>query len=231
MEYNDFKWGAKLEDISRLGVIIHPSVADHPKTDFIEASLQNERVTRERRDTGVWIKFEGNSDDRVPNNEIYLERKRAHYDDMDRTYFRRRPSGIKEGHLIFMAVVSYDPHGIGTPMIVGYAETEGFKSENEIGTDNNFYKQTAGRYPYYVKLHSGRFLQAPMKYGVSLIDLCRDLGVELYPALKKHPSEILSTHHQKSHIQITEIAKDYLINKLEEKFRKHGAVIEGTFAE
>jgi hypothetical protein len=183
------------------------------------------------RDTGIWIKFEGNSDDRVPNNLIYLERKRDLYEHMDRTFFRRKPSGIKAGHLMFLAVVSHDRYGNGTPMIVGYAETDGFMPENVIGPDDRFYKQTAGRYPYYVKLKNGRYLHAPIKNGVSLIELCRDLGEELYPNRKQHPSEILSTHHQKSHIQITERARDYLIDKLEERIKKHGAVREGIFRE
>lgn len=227
VEYNDFKWGAQIEEVSLSGM----KVVKDPQSDFIETALQVELVNRERRDTGIWIKFEGNSEDRVPNDEIYLVRKKKHYDDQSRTFFRRRPSGIKNGHLVFMAVVSYDRHGNGTPMIVGYAETNGFLPGNEIGPNDRFYKETSGRYPYYVRLHNGRYLYAPIKYGVSLIDLCRDLGVNLYPSKKQHPSEILTTHHQKSHIQITEVARDYLIKKLEEQIKKHGDIITGTFAE
>lgn len=226
VEYNNFKWGAQLEEVSRSNM----KVAADSESDFIETALQVDLDYRERRDTGIWIKFEGNSEDRVPNDEIYMVRKIKRYDHQSRTFFRRKPTGIKDGHLIFMAVVSYDRHGNGTPMIVGYAETDGFHPENEIGPDDRFYKETSGRYPYYVRLHNGRYLYAPIKYGISLIDLCRDLGVNLYPNKKQHPSEILATHHQKSHIQITEVARDYLINKLEEQIAKHVNTMSGTFA-
>ncbi|MEK5478124.1 phospholipase D family protein [Paenibacillus sp. FSL R5-0407] len=230
VEYNNVRWGAKLEDVS--GSIVHaiPAATD-VTSDFIEIALKEDDSQGEQRNTGIWIKFEGNSEDRIPNSRVYLDRKRELYEHMDRTFFRRRPSGIKEGQLIFMAVVSYDQQGQGTPMIIGYAKTSGFKPNNIIGPEDRFYKETAGRYPYYVELHRGRYLNAPIKNGISLIELCRDLSSDLYPNRKRHPSEILSTHHQKSHIQITETACNYLIDKLEAQFKKYGAVSEGTYAE
>jgi HKD family nuclease len=230
VEYNNIKWGAILEDVTSSTEINHQFAAG-THSDFIEDTLNDEVLQRERRNTGIWIKFEGNGDDRVPNDQIYLDRKRTHYEHLNRTFFRRKPSGVKEGQIIFMAVVSYDHYGNGTPMIIGYAETSGFVPKNVIGPDDRFYKQTAGRYPYYVELQKGQYLNAPIKNGVSLIDLCRDLGEDLYPNRKQHPSEILSTHYQKSHIQITEKAKEYLIDKLEEHFRKYGVVGEGILAE
>ncbi|MFN0224076.1 phospholipase D family protein [Paenibacillus sp. KR2-11] len=230
VEYNNFKWGAKLDDISRSTELVVP-IATDANSDFIEASLKEDGGQNQHRNTGIWIKFEGNSDDRIPNNRIYLERKRDLYEHMDRTFFRRRPSGINEGQLVFMAVVSYDLQGQGTPMVIGYAETVGFKPGNVIGPEDRFYRETAGRYPYYVELHNGRYINAPIKYGISLIELCRDLGTDLYPNHKQHPAEILSTHHQKSHIQITAKASDYLIEKLDAQFKKFGVANDSVYAE
>jgi hypothetical protein len=88
----------------------------------------------------------------VPNETIYIERKNRVYEHNDRTFFKRQPSGIKKGDLVFMAVVSYDAQERETPIIVG--------------------------------------------------DLCRDLKSDLYPTYKEHLWQILSTHHQKSHLQI-----------------------------
>jgi hypothetical protein len=103
-----------------------------------------------------------------------------------------------------------------TPMIIGYAEAGGYKESNEIGPEDNFYIRTEGRYKYFIELHNGRYLNTPIKNGISLIQLSRDLGADLNPNDKKDHAEILSTHHQKSHIQITEVAKDYLLSKLDE---------------
>lgn len=106
--------GAQLQDITRSADLGHPA-ATHPDSDFIEASLKDEADHRQlQRNTGIWIKFEGNSDDRIPNNLIYLERKRNLYEHLDRTFFRRKTSGIKDGQFVFMAVVSNDQHGNGS---------------------------------------------------------------------------------------------------------------------
>jgi hypothetical protein len=221
VEYNEFKFGAKLEEITRSSEVIPIAAATDPGSDFIEASLKESSISTDSRirNTGIWIKFEGNSEDRVPNEDIYLVRKRANYDHMNRSFFRRRPRGIKKGQLVFMAVVSKDAKGIPTPMIVGYAEAGGYHDDNVIGPNDNFYIRTEGRYKYFIELHNGRYLNTPIKNGISLVQLSRDLGSDLYPSDKKDHADILTTHHQKSHIQITEVARDYLIKKLEEIMR------------
>ena len=50
----------------------------------------------------------------------------------------------------------------------------------------------------------------------------RDLREGLYPVIKASEHEALATHRQKSHIQITEMARDYLIKKLESLFKSYG---------
>ncbi|QTH41654.1 hypothetical protein J4772_29650 [Cohnella sp. LGH] len=121
-----------------------------------------------------------------------------------------------------MAVVSKDDKGNATPIIIGYAESGGFEHVNETGPEDRFYKATDGRYPYYIVIHNGRYLDAPIRYGITLIDLCRDLGSDLYPVSKESPEQILSTHHQKSHIQITEIARNHLLVTLDKVFKQYG---------
>lgn len=136
--------------------------------------------------------------------------------------FPTTAAGNQRRTIDLLAVVSNDAQGNGTPIIVGYAQSEGFRDENVIGPNDNFYQRTQGRYPYFIQLHSGKYLNAPIKYGISLIELCRDLGPDLYPNGKQHPEEILSTHHQKSHIQITEKAREYIIKNLDERIEKYG---------
>lgn len=220
---NEVRWGATI-DSEKESTTDEYGATSPNKGDFVEEALRRESssVISDTVNTGIWIKFEGNGDDRVPNEEIYVERKRRNYDNPYRTFFRRRPRGIKDGQTLFMAVVSQDQHGNPTPVIVGYATTSGFDDKNEINEADPFYKRNQGRYPYYVEVTNGRFLKSPIKHGISLIDLVRDLKQDVYPNGNKTESKIFTTHHQKSHIQITEKAKQYLIQKLEKRFLTYG---------
>lgn len=139
-----------------------------------------------RRETGIWIKFEGSAEDRVPNTTIYMERKNRVYEHNDRTFFKRQPSGIKKGDLVFMAVVSYDAQERETPIIVGYAEAEGFEPDNVIGPNGKFFKNTNGDYPYFVRLMNGQFLHVQVEHGVSYVKInMKLLCFSFFGTLKK----------------------------------------------
>lgn len=213
---NIIKFGAVIEDLNDVKV---EQVSE--EKDIIEESIKQMAVPSERH-TGIWLKFEGNSESRIPNNEIYLDRKRRLHEHITRTYFPTRPTGIKAGQTVFIAVLSYDEHESAAPVIVGYATTPGFREENTETSKDSFYKRTKGRYPYFIELNHGRFLKGPIKYGISLNDIIRDLRFDLYPTPKKSIHSVAITHHEKSHLQITEVAKEYIIERLEKRFEKFG---------
>jgi HKD family nuclease len=215
--FNTVKWGAELKHEKQQS----PPAVDE-NADFVEAILKSGEDVVQLH-TGIWLKFEGNGDVRVSNDLVYMDRKRNEYEQMNRTFFPTRPTGIKKGDLVFMAVVSNDDKGRETPMIIGYSTTNGFQENNAIGHNDRFYRETDGRYPYYIELQDATYLKTSIKYGVSLLDLCRDVGFDLYPRKKSSMKNLLSTHHQKSHLQITPIARDYLIRKLDELFAKYGS--------
>lgn len=212
---NPVKWGAKL-----------PSHDSQPKegsiSDFIEEILNSKGLEEKIREqnTGIWLKFEGNSENRIPNNLTFLERRRKEH--FKRTFFPKAPSGIKSGQTLFMTMVTNDIDGNGTPIIVGYARTSGYKKENVIHGNAPFNTVDHGRYPYFVELEEGRFLKGPIKYGISLRELARELNTDLYPNHKDNFNKIIYTHRQKSHIQITKKAEDYIMQRLESLFKIHG---------
>lgn len=189
---------------------------------YIEGNIENTLNSK----TGIWIKFEGNSESRIPNNMVYLERKKALHEYENRTYYPRPPRSVQSGDTIFIAMVSKDKDGIETPMIVGYAVAHGFNENNTISIDDMNYKKWNNRYPYYLEFHSGKFLNQSISTGISLIELCNTLKHEVYPKTQSNPNiklnSILKRHHQKAHLQITEAAKKYLINKLNKIFDVYG---------
>lgn len=209
---NETKWGAILNIDSNMQSV------EYKKEDFIENLFSNESFeTYEKRNTGIWLKFEGNSENRIPNDVSFMERREKSR--LRMTNFPRAPKGIKKGQLLFMTMVSYDIDGKETLMIVGYATTSGFNEKMDLRSSK---ENQELRYPYYVELENGRFLKSEIKYGISLKELARELSNDLYPTPKRNFNEIIYTHRQKSHIQITEKAKDYIINKLEELFKQYG---------
>ncbi|OZQ73883.1 phospholipase D-like domain-containing protein [Paenibacillus odorifer] len=211
---NLIKWGAKLDSTNE-------QLKGTEENDFLEDILNNENEGEvHKRNTGIWLKFEGNSENRIPNHLTYFERrKREHH---KRTFFPKSPSGIKQGQILFMTMVSTDSYNNGTPIIVGYAITSGYDEKNVITGTMSLNSKDRERYPYYVELVGGRFLKAPIREGISLRELARELQGGLYPNPKANFNEIIYTHRQKSHLQITERAHDYIMERLNTLFAVHG---------
>nr|WP_239541455.1 phospholipase D family protein [Pullulanibacillus pueri] len=217
-EYNIAKWGAVLNDIPQ------PAQPNGKETDILEDAISD--ITINNRKTGIWLKFEGTSQERIRNDEIYLKRKRRINEYVNRTFFPKKPTGIKAGDTIFLTVVSKDKDENEVPIIIGYAEAKGFTENNKIDDSDSRYLKWNNRFPYYIEYTNGKFLNDNIMYGISLNELYRELNHKVYPATVNQPNirleNIKKRHHQKSHIQITEIAKEYLIRKLNLLFEKHG---------
>lgn len=217
-EYNIAKWGAVLNDIPQ------PAHPNGKETDILEDAISD--ITINKRKTGIWLKFEGTSQERIRNDEIYLKRKRRINEYVNRTFFPKKPTGIKAGDTIFLTVVSKDKDENEVPIIIGYAEAKGFTENNKIDDSDSRYLKWNNRFPYYIEYTNGKFLNDNIMYGISLNELYRELNHKVYPATVNQPNILLENikkrHHQKSHIQITEIAKEYLISKLNLLFEKHG---------
>lgn len=128
--------------------------------------------------------------------------------------------------MIFLAVISRDEQGLPVPIIIGYAEALGFNKKNIIDKQDTRYSEWNDRFPYYIEYANGRVLNAPIKHGVSLLDLYRDIGANTFPSTRNDPNikaeQIRIRHHQKSHLQITEEAKGYLLSRLDERFKQYG---------
>jgi hypothetical protein len=207
-----------LDDVSQ------PTPPNGKETDILEDAIDD--ITVSNRNTGIWLKFEGTSQDRIRNDEIYLNRKRRINEYVNRTFFPKKPTGIKTGDTIFLTVVSKDNDGNEVPIIVGYAEAIGFTDKNVIDNKDSKYLKWNNRFPYYVEYKNGKFLNDSIMYGISLNELYRELNHKVYPTTVNQPNirleNIKKRHHQKSHIQITNTAKEYLIKKLDNLFKQHG---------
>jgi hypothetical protein len=100
-EFNQHRWGAVLDGKeNETQSDFHNIFNEH--YDILENTSINYHIDKENV-IGGRIKFEGNGDNRIPNTDIYIERKKKNYQFMNRTFFHRRPSSIKEGETLFIA--------------------------------------------------------------------------------------------------------------------------------
>lgn len=195
--------------------------------DLFEIIFEN---TDEDKDVaGIWLKFEGTGDDRIPSDLNYQEMKGVRKRDFKTTYFPRKPSGISKDDTLFLTIVSYDEQGKAMPMIVGYTKTNGFNMNNVV--DDNDIKDTPWkhRFPYYVEFTNGKVIDAPIKNGIRLVDLYNSIGKAAFPSLRKRKNvsqnTLQSMHFRRSHIRITEEAHDFLMDELNKRFSRFGGII------
>jgi hypothetical protein len=226
IEYNNARWGAVLDKEENT----KQSDRDYDfkeHFDILEKVLEEIPPDGFKEDhTGNWIKFEGSGINRVSNEMVYLTRKKDMYEYLNRTFYPRQPSSVANGDTVFLAVISQNKEGIDIPMIVGYATAKGFRTDNILKSTDKGYKEWNDHYPYYIEITKGKFLKSPISGGISLIELSNALKHKVYPRTLNNPEisieDILKRHHRKAHVQITNMAGDYLKSELDKLFILYG---------
>lgn len=185
------------------------------KIDKIEELLLLKDLNISSKST-AWIKFEGYSDYRRSKNNtplsIVLNKKNCY-----RTHFPKKPTGYKNGDLIFIARSSWDNNGNKTPIIFGYGITKKFNDKNVMPKEQQEKNEIFKRWPYYIYVEKFRFINTELINGISLLDLYREIGYDTYPGSQKRKStfeELKKIHGRKDKLKITDKAKDYLLMRL-----------------
>ncbi len=191
------------------------------KTDILEEVLTNQRL---QNSSGAWIKFIARSTERLDNNINFFAARRK--SDRNRIYFNIKPSGIKDNEVLYITALSYDDKNRPSPMIIGRTVTYGYNERNIVTEQEIAADYSRKDYPYYLEFKEGRFINTPIKTTLPLHLLYDSIGTKTYPSLvnnsKADRASLNRVHSQKSHLKITEMAKDYLDEKLEEYFNKYG---------
>jgi len=185
-------------------------------------SVNSQAIVKE----GIWLKFEGEADDRKKPDEKYSLFTPDKYP-QGITCFptNNKPSGMKDGDYIYIAVVSTDEKGNNTPIIIGRARTYGFEKENVADEAMRKWHTWTEHYSVFVRLYDMEYLNTEQKNGISLIDVIAEVGTDTYPSTigtSKTLQELRTTHYQKSHMRITHQAKDYLDMRFNQKAKAYG---------
>jgi len=191
--------------------------------DFIE-NILNEKNVIDERIIGGWIKFEADADNRQDGNEKYFDFKKGYT--KDKTFFPKRPRSIEHLHKIYIAVVSYDRHGHEVPIIVGRTFSLGFELNNKIEKNNTGWENWMEQYPYYIQLKNGEFFDGPIKEGIPMYEIYKDIGNKTFPNTYNMElitfEELRQRHYRRDKIRITVDVEKYLDRKLEILFKKYG---------
>lgn len=225
MAANQRKKDITYSNIFKKGVTLKKII----QPDLFESILENSDASEDV--TGIWLKFEGTGEDRIPSDYDYKHMKGVRKRDLNTTYFPRQPGGIQKDDTMFLTIVSYDEQGRPTPMIVGYAMTDGFNRKNVADDGEIKDSSWKHRFPYYVEFTGGKVINAPIKNGVRLVDLYNSVGKATFPSLRKRKNvsqgTLQSMHFRRSHIRITQEAYDFLIDELNKRFNKYGDIALG----
>lgn len=225
MAANQRKKDITYSNIFKKGVTLKKII----QPDLFESILENSDASEDV--TGIWLKFEGTGEDRIPSDYDYKHMKGVRKRDLNTTYFPRQPGGIQKDDTMFLTIVSYDEQDRPTPMIVGYAMTGGFNRNNVAEPEEVKDSPWKHRFPYYVEFTGGKVINAPIKNGVRLVDLYNSVGKATFPSLRKRKNvsqgTLQSMHFRRSHIRITQEAYDFLIDELNKRFNKYGDIALG----
>lgn len=205
---------------TKIGAELNNNIHD----EIIELAINSTLATTDEGSFGAWLKFEADANNRHDPEIRYFSNDNKYI--IDKTFFPTRPVGIKNGDKVFIALVSYDKDNVPTPVIVGRANTTGFKSSNVFDRSKKGWEYFMEIYPYYIELTNFEVISGPTKNGISLLDIYRKLKGKIYPSTFSENvtfEKIRQYHYQKDKIGITQYASNYIDSELDELFKKYGS--------
>ncbi|MBL4930939.1 phospholipase D-like domain-containing protein [Clostridium paridis] len=192
-------------------------------TDILEEVLTNRMIEDL---SNAWIKFIAKSNDRLNSDNKFINERNSNA--LKRVYFNIKPTGIKDNDSIYITALSYDHKDRPSPMIVGRALTYGYDKKNIVTDDEILEDYTRKNYPYYIEFKECKIIDTPIKNTVPLHILYDVVGTKTYPSSAVNPKAdrvyLNKVHSQKSHLRITQMAKEFLDKTLDEYFKKYGKI-------
>jgi hypothetical protein len=194
----------------------------------IMQTVFSDRKEEIKLDHTVWLKFDGEGDDRIDPHEIF-PMVRVNLDDKN-VYIQNYPFGVSsihDGDEVYLAAITTDTKGKNQPVIVGRGTFRGFTGENIVQEEWRKQTEWMERFPYYCITDNVRIINAGVSCGVPLSNLWDALGSDTYMASYGRNEtylEVSAKHYQKAHIRISGNAKMYLDKKLDELEKQYGLI-------
>lgn len=198
-----------------------------PQTENIEQpdtiqSIISESVNSEQGGT-IWLKFEGSSTEPRNVTECY---PLVTIDEFPQgaTFFspKKKPSGVKYGDSIYLAVHCKDEDNHRIIYIVGRGRYAEF-NDNNIATNDMISKHGwMEKYPYYCTFIEFEYIDTPIRNTIPLNDVIKNLGSNTYISTTiRSGVDPYRSHRQQAQIRLTNESKKYIDNLFDEIVKKY----------
>ena len=191
-----------------------------------ELFKQTEIAEQKKYDFNIWLKFSGESDNRLvateglPMTDVTLNGKRVYLSNYPYNVF-----SVKDNDEIYFAALTTDLKGKNQPVIVGRGHLREYSKDNhtqDIWIKNYPWME---RYPYYTIISDAKIIDTSVNNGIPMDEIWEALGSNTYICSfgKNEPiDEVAKKHRQKAHMRLSGNAKDYIDKRLDDLETKYG---------
>jgi hypothetical protein len=172
-----------------------------------------------------WIKFEGPQNEKQPHEMVSVQ-------DNGKTLYIlnyvKRPSGVEDNAIVFMAAGIQDDYGNAQQAIIGRGILCGYSNDDTVKPAWIEKYSWMSHYQYYLVLKEFECIDAARKDGLMLNQVLEAIGADTYPSSEGQdvPLEKLrGKHTQKMHMMITDRAVDYINTELDKLFKRYGSKV------
>ena len=185
-----------------------------------------EQVTQIRYPYNIWLKFDGEADNRLAANTPFsVTSIQAQGKVLYLSNYPFRVRSVKENDEIYFAALSTDKRGKNQPIIVGRGHLAAFSDNNFVTESMTQQYPWMERYPWYCVIKDCEIIKAPIKEGIPMDFIWDALGSDTYMASFGRNEAFQSVsikHHQKAHMRLSGNAKQFIDKKLDALRIKYG---------
>ena len=185
-----------------------------------------EQVTQIRYPYNIWLKFDGEADNRLAANTPFsVTSIQAQGKVLYLSNYPFRVRSVEENDEIYFAALSTDKRGKNQPIIVGRGHLAAFSDNNFVTESMTQQYPWMERYPWYCVIKDCEIIKAPIKEGIPMDFIWDALGSDTYMASFGRNEAFQSVsikHHQKAHMRLSGNAKQFIDKKLDALRIKYG---------
>lgn len=144
----------------------------------------------------------------------------------------KRPTGVREGALIFASRLTRDPNDIRIfGRAIGMKYVPGRDDASPADIRDRSWKKT---WPRYIRLHHAEFIAGTMANGVSLNELMDSLGADSFAATQRNAAngrgntDPRGAYRQQAAVKLSAEGLSWLNERLQAAFDRHGKVPDDT---
>lgn len=231
LKSSDLKaWRKKLDDRRKKGDASKkgPRLPDYGAKVDQSSPFAPSGPAAEQENQG-FIKFFGNADNRAPRNRQINELIAENGATWACTYPKSKPPRqVQDGDVIYMARLVENPNDI---LIFGKAIGRAHRDKVDVASAKEIkLRNWKAKWPNYVRVHDGRFIDASLDDGIAMTAMLDSLGSDAFASTQEHAklgngnTDPTLSYNRKAHMLLTDQSRAWIEVRLEAALRRHGEV-------